>query len=163
MTVGLKQANSPEHWRTARELIEEYAASLSVDLAFQNIAHELEHLESEYAPPTGAFLIATEQGVPETEERAPLGCVGLRRFADDTGEIKRLYVRPSARERNLGRTLAEHIVQIGSELGYARLVLDTLPEMHAAQSLYASLGFTPIAPYRFNPVPGTAYLEKRLR
>lgn len=156
MSTSLTQADSPNAWRVVRELIEEYAASLSVDLGFQNIAHELEHLQDEYVPPTGAFVLAREDG-------AFLGGVGLRRFSDDTGEIKRLYVRPGARGGNLGRRLAERIVQIGAELGYARLVLDTLPEMRAAQALYASLGFTPIAPYRFNPVPGTAYLEKRLR
>lgn len=154
--IDLRQSCSPADWRTARELIEEYAASLSVDLAFQNIAHELAHLEHEYAPPTGAFLLAVDHD-------QTLGCVGLRRFTDDTGEIKRLYVRPAARGRNLGRMLAERIVCIGAELGYARLVLDTLPGMQAAQALYASLGFAPIAAYRFNPVPGTAYLEKRLR
>lgn len=156
MSIAITQADSPQAWRAARDLIEEYAGSLSVDLAFQNIAHELAHLESEYAPPDGAFLIATEA-------QAQLGCVGLRRFTGDTGEIKRLYVRSGARGRNLGRTLAERIVERGGALGYARLVLDTLPEMRTAQALYASLGFTPIEPYRFNPVPGTAYLEKRLR
>ncbi len=154
--IELRQAVASDDWRTARALIEEYAASLSVDLAFQNIAHELAHLEDEYALPTGAFLLAVEHDLT-------LGCVGLRRFTDDTGEIKRLYVRLGARGRNLGRMLAERIVHVGAELGYARLVLDTLPEMQAAQALYSSLGFAPIAAYRFNPVPGTAYLEKWLR
>jgi hypothetical protein len=61
-----------------------------------------------------------------------------------------------------GRLLAG-IVAEARKPGYARLMLDTLPSMKEAQSLYLSLGFKPTAPYRFNPVPGTAYLELALQ
>jgi ribosomal protein S18 acetylase RimI-like enzyme len=154
--VALRPPRSAAEWREARQLVEEYAASLNLDLAFQNIAHELEHLESEYSAPTGAFLIARQQG-------APLGCAGVRRFAEGDGEIKRLYVVPAARGRGIGLRLARQIVAEGRRLGYARLLLDTLPAMHEAQGLYASLGFKPTAAYRFNPVPGAAYFELSLR
>ncbi|MCI0451075.1 MAG: GNAT family N-acetyltransferase [Candidatus Latescibacteria bacterium] len=147
---------TPEHWRDARRLIETYAASLNVDLSFQNFGEEIEHLSIEYGPPNGAFLLA------EASDRA-IGCVGLRAFDETTGEIKRLYVDPAARGHGAGRALAEAIVARGREIGYARLVLDTLPTMGAAQALYVALGFTPIEPYRFNPVPGTAFMELNLR
>ena len=156
MTIRLAAPRSDDDWRAARRLIEEYAAALNVDLCFQNFAHELEHLASEYGPPAGAFLLAEEDG-------ARLGCVGLRRFAERTGEVKRLYVAPAARGRGVGRLLAEGIVAEAKRLGYADLVLDTLPDMKAAQSLYASLGFRPAPPYRHNPVAGTVFLQLALR
>ncbi|MGO9932694.1 MAG: GNAT family N-acetyltransferase [Steroidobacteraceae bacterium] len=149
------QPQSKEHWRQARKLIELYAASLDLDLSFQNLQHELQHLADEYAPPAGAFLLAAEND-------AYLGCVGLRQFAAGAGEIKRLYTIPAARGQQIGRRLAEAIVGLGKQLGYSRLLLDTLPSMQRAQSLYASLGFRPTAPYRFNPVPGAVYLELKL-
>jgi GNAT superfamily N-acetyltransferase len=150
------QPQSAAEWRLARALIEEYAASLNLDLSFQDIAHELEHLEAEYGPPAGAFLLARKDG-------SCLGCVGLRHFSAGTGEIKRLYTVPAARGRGLGRALAEAIVSRGRELGYERLLLDTLPSMQDAQRLYLSLGFKPTPAYRYNPVTGTAFLELRLR
>lgn len=147
--------SSPEDWRTARRLIEAYAASLGVDLCFQNFDDEIEHLPEQYGPPGGAFLLADVGG------RA-LGCVGLRRHDESTGEIKRLYVDPSVRGVGAGRGLAKGIIERGRELGYTRLVLDTLPSMTEARALYTSLGFTPIPPYRINPVAGTSYLALTL-
>jgi GNAT superfamily N-acetyltransferase len=153
--TSILQPVSKEDWREARRLIEEYAASLNVDLCFQGIGHELEHLPQEYGPPAGAFLLAVEDGVN-------LGCVGLRRVADGMAEMKRLYAVPAARGKGVGRRLAEGIVAAGRELGYARIVLDTLPTMREAQGLYTSLGFRPTSAYRFNPIQGTAYLQLEL-
>ena len=148
------QTQSEDDWRHARQLIEEYAASLKLDLSFQSFAHEIEHLESDYAPPTGVLLLA--------DNGFNVGCAGLRKFSDGAGELKRLYVIPAAQGRGAGRLLVEGIVAAGKQLGYTRLLLDTLPSMTEALSPYASLGFRPAAPYRFNPVSGTAFLELSL-
>lgn len=154
--VHLLRSESPSDWQHARRLVEAYAASLNIDLSFQNFADEIERLSIEYGPPKGAFLLA------QHDDR-PIGCIGLRAFDETTGEIKRLYVDPAARGFGAGRALAEGIVAKGRELGYARLVLDTLPTMNEARALYISMGFTTIAPYRFNPVAGTSFLELKLR
>jgi ribosomal protein S18 acetylase RimI-like enzyme len=134
-----------------RDLFTEYAASLGVDLSFQDFDHELASLASFYE----LILIAKEG------DRAA-GCVALRRLDETTCEMKRLYVRPDFRGHNLGRTLAERIIEEARRAGYARMRLDTLPTMTAAIPLYESLGFVEIAPYRFNPIEGTKFMEKPL-
>lgn len=141
-----------DHWNHARRLMNEYGGSLGLDLSFQNFERELENLESEYAPPSGAFVLAVEND-------QFVGCAGLRRFGEGAGEIKRLYLVPEARGCGIGRALAEAIVKLARQIGYERLLLNTLPTMAAAHSLYLSLGFKPLDAYRFNPVAGTAFLE----
>jgi GNAT superfamily N-acetyltransferase len=148
----LLQATTPREWDEAQRLVREYAASLNVDLSFQNFDHELQHFTTDYAPPTGAFILA------EDADRY-VACIGLRQFAEGIGEIKRLYVVPAARGLGLGRLLVERIIVVAREVGYGSLLLDTLPFMKEAQSLYVALGFKPTVPYRYNPVAGSAFLR----
>lgn len=75
----------------------------------------------------------------------------------------RLYVRPAAQDKGIGRRLAEAAIGFGRTAGYSAMRLDTLPTMTAAQSIYRGLGFRSIPPYRHNPVPGTSFLELELR
>jgi putative acetyltransferase len=81
-------------------LINEHVNTLGLDLSFQDFEHELDNLESEYAPPSGAFFFASE-------DDQLIGRAGLRRFAGDAAEIKRLYVAPAARGCGIGRRLAQ--------------------------------------------------------
>jgi putative acetyltransferase len=146
-------ATRPDQFLAARRLFEEYAASLSFDLGFQNFQHELDTLPGEYAPPAGGLWLA----ITDTGEAA--GCVALRRLEPGGGEMKRLYVRPEHRGTGLGKRLARTVLQDAIRIGYDRIRLDTTPEMAGAIRLYESLGFARIAPYRDNPVEGAIFLE----
>lgn len=139
-----------------REIFREYAASLAVDLAFQDFEQELATLPGDYAMPRGALLLALVDG-------AVAGCCALRPL-DTTDypnacEMKRLYVRPAFRGLGLGRQLAEAVMDAARVNAYDHVLLDTLDEMEAARTLYEDLGFREIAPYYHNPIPGAHYLK----
>jgi ribosomal protein S18 acetylase RimI-like enzyme len=131
-----------------REIFAEYGRSTGLNLEFQGFARELATLPAGYDP----ILLATWND-------APAGCVALRDLGDHICEMKRLYVRPTFRGYAIGRTLATTIIEIARHRGFRAMRLDTLPSMTEAIAMYESLGFTDIAPYRFNPVEGTRYLE----
>ena len=140
---------------TIRELFQEYADSLEIDLCFQHFREELATLPGSYAPPAGRLLLALEG-------QAVAGCVALRPIDPQTAEIKRLYVRPAFRRSGTGRMLARAIIESARQVGYARIRLDTLATMKEAISLYQSLGFRSIPPYYDNPSPSAKFFELEL-
>ncbi len=145
--------NTREQLRQVRQLFEEYAASLSFDLCFQNFQQELDGLPGDYALADGRLWLAI------TERGEAVGCVALRRLEQNIGEMKRLYVRPEHRGTGLGKRLAQKLLEEAERIGYQRIRLDTTPEMAGAIRLYASLGFKRMAPYRPNPSEGAIYME----
>jgi ribosomal protein S18 acetylase RimI-like enzyme len=153
--VTIEPAQLPVDLPLVRTLFREYAESLGIDLGFQDFESELASLPGKYAPPRGRLLLARR-------ESEVLGCVALRPLSGDTCEMKRLYVRPAARGERLGRRLAVRICDEARAAGYRRICLDTLPGMAAAIGLYTSLGFKPVEPYVFNPVPGAMFLAREL-
>ncbi len=153
--LSIHPAHTPRDIDIARRLFSAYQAQLGIDLCFQGFAAELAQLPGAYAPPRGCLLLAwsAEQAV---------GCVALRPLDGRRGEMKRLFVQPSARGLGAGRALVQRIVREAQTLGYAELVLDTLPGMAAAQALYREFGFRDVAPYGHNPLPGVRFLAMGL-
>jgi GNAT superfamily N-acetyltransferase len=148
----IRQATSAGDVACARELFQEYARAADAPDCFTGFERELDALPGEYAPPGGGLFLALEDG-------SPAGCAALRRIDAVTGEMKRLYARPSYRGRGTGRELALAVIAAARDAGYLRLVLDTLPSMTRAQALYRSLGFRPTGPYLSCPTPGASCFE----
>ena len=149
-------AVTPTDLLAVRALFQGYAASLPVDLAYQDFAAELTGLPGKYAEPKGALLLARDQA------GAPLGCIALRPLDGETCEMKRLFLLPEARGMGLGRALAEAIITAARDRGYRELRLDTLPSMTSAIALYEGLGFERIEPYYAPTPPGTVFMALAL-
>lgn len=154
--MTLEIPNGSAELAALRELFQEYANSLGIDLCFQQFDAELAGLPGDYAAPRGTLLLARVDG--ETA-----GCCALRPLdnADypNAAEMKRLYVRKAFRGFGLGRQLAEAVLDAARQAGYACVLLDTLDEMESARALYADLGFVEVPPYYHNPIPGAHYLK----
>src|SRR5471030_866358 len=126
--VELVSAQTPELVAAARQLFLEYSDTIGVDLEYQGFSAELAALPSPYKPPHGTLLVAQVDG-------HAAGCVALRRLDDHTGEMKRLYVRPSFRSLGLAKRLVAAVVLAARNSGFSELRLDTLPSMASAQGL----------------------------
>ena len=155
MAFRIVEARWPDDRATVLSLFREYVTSLAEDISFQNVDDELAALPGKYARPGGVVLIAWDGA-----EAA--GAVAYRMFEPGVCEMKRLYIRPAFRGRGLGRELAEELIEDARAHGYRTMLLDTLASMASARALYRDLGFSAVAPYYENPLPGVAYMALEL-
>jgi len=151
-TVEILNAATPERAAQARQLIEEYAAWLAIDLSYQGFDEELATLPGRYAPPSGRLLLAMIGG-------EPAGCVGLRDLGGGICEMKRMWVRPEFMGYTIGRRLGERAIAEVRAIGYAKMRPDTGRWMTEATTLYRLLGFREIPAYCYNPSPEALFFE----
>jgi GNAT superfamily N-acetyltransferase len=139
-----------------RELWIEYWRSIDLPNDFQGFGEELKGLPGKYGSDGGALLIAWIGDILA-------GTIALRRLNDQSGEVKRLYLRPAFRGRGLGRYLLEHVIERARGIGYEALYADTLPSMTDALSLYTRMGFERVEAYASDPTPGAIFMKLQLR
>lgn len=144
MVLSIDQVESREQIAAVRELLDEYFAwtrTIEVDAmdapTFHGLEAEMASLPGEFAPPSGRLLLATYDG-------QPVGCVAFKRVDASTCELKRFYVRPALRGRNIGRDLVGRLVDDARKSGYTRMVLDSHISMSGAHRIYREFGFATV-------------------
>ena len=157
MKIELIEAYS--HKEEVKALFQEYTDMLiECDNNFkeylnkQNYDDELEHLENKYGLPYGRLYLAFC-------DNELAGCIALRNIDNVNCEMKRLYVRPDFRGKNIGRILIKKIIEDATSIGYKHILLDTFPFLKTAIKLYKNLGFHEIESYNNNPMDNLIYLK----
>ena len=156
MTLTLEL--TPRATDEARALITELEAELSVGFE----PHQQHGLAIEKVfQPHIRFYVARIDGQAR-------GCGGVA-FDDGFAELKRMYVRPSARGKGVGQAVLAQLERDARARGYTRLTLETGDTLGPAQRLYEGAGFTRCAAfghYRDLPpatIERSFFFEKMLR
>jgi GNAT superfamily N-acetyltransferase len=145
-------AETSEDYEAAKALFIAYQQWLGEDLCFQGFDSELLQLQTMYGSPHGSLLLAKNNN-------EYIGCVALRNKSNGTCEMKRLYVVDAYKGKGIGRKLSMEIICKASELGYKKMILDTLDRLRPALQLYFALGFKETTAYYNNPLHNVVYME----
>jgi putative acetyltransferase len=155
MPVSVAYVSSPTD--DARALIGELDAELNADYPpAQRHGFSVDRVFQ----PDVLFFVARLDG-------EPAGC-GAVALADGYGEVKRMYVRPQARGKNVAQAVLERIEQEARTRKVDRLVLETGDIRHAAMRFYERAGFPrcgAFGPYLDMPahaIERSVFYEKRL-
>jgi carbonic anhydrase len=124
---------------------------LGQDLDFQNTAEEFKTFPNMYR----ALFLAERKG-------EYVGACGIKAFAPDISELKRLYVLPSGRGHNFGERLTSAAIETSKAQGFSQIYLDTEPGLVHANRVYERLGFRDIERYYENPMGCSRYMALTL-
>jgi GNAT superfamily N-acetyltransferase len=138
----------------ARDALTQYLAEIVERAAVRRVAAGEADDVADYTAPGGVFLLVTRGD-------AAIGCGAVRSMTRETGEVKRMWIRPDARGEGLGSQLLDALVAQSRALGHTTLLLDTNAVLTEARALYAKHGFEPIDPYNDNP-DATHFFSKTL-
>jgi GNAT superfamily N-acetyltransferase len=167
--IQIIMANKEEHAQILRELFQEYLVWGNTKL-FEEfrvlfdtpelVESSMQHLDW-FMPPKRRLLLGYVEG-------QPMGIASLKPLTDSIGEVKRMYVRPAARTRGLGRALLNQLLEEARQIGYERVRLDNARFMTQAHHLYRSSGFQEIEAYEGSEIPNDfhthwIFMEKLLK
>ena len=126
--VRVERVGSPT--QDVRALVAELDMELSVEYPAEN-RHGL-NLDRLFRPEV-AFFVAYRGGIAA-------GCGGVA-FDNNFAELKRMYVRPSARGMGVADVLLARLTDEARSSGFSRVVLETGDAQKAAMRFYQRNGF----------------------
>lgn len=92
-----------------------------------------------------------------------IACGGIQALDAETGELKRMYVRPAYRGRGVARQLLAALEELALRQGHRTVCLETGSYLPAAIGLYRSCGYQPIPVYgEYVANPYSVCFAKRL-
>ena len=161
MTIALEHVTAPTD--DARALIGELDAELNSDYPpEQRHGFSVERVFQ----PDVLFFIARDDAGPA--DCGPVGCGAVALQPGGMAEVKRMYVRPRARGRNVAQAILDRLEAEARSRGATRLVLETGDIRHAAIRFYERAGFTrcgPFGAYATMPpraIERSVFFEKRI-
>ena len=182
--MNIKILSAYDFQNETAELFTEYTSMLIENdaefkkyLEIQKYDDELKDLKVKYGMPQGRLYIAFSDSSDSAAKHITLGrtagettgaaaddskaagCIGLKRIDDTACEMKRLYVRPEFRGKDIGRILVQKIIDDAKEIGYSYMLLDTLPFLKSALHIYREFGFYQIESYNDSPMSTSIYMR----
>jgi putative acetyltransferase len=97
------------------------------------------------------------------DDEKPVGCGAIKEFAEDTMEVKRMYVRPEKRNKGLASQILKELENWAMELSYKKCILETGKRQPDAISLYKKNGYKLIPNYgQYTGVENSVCFQKDL-
>ncbi len=160
--IVIRAAETPRDLAAAQELCWEYRDFLlGFDDSMRSIVDAFYPLEAytdlmdslakKHARPKGIVLLAEQDG-------AAIGCGMYHPLNNDACEIKRVFVRDTARGSGAGEALSRALIDQACQDSYKRILLDTNAKFNSARKLYEKLGFEQRGAYSDIPADVLPYL-----
>jgi len=166
----LEELSATSHEKSvaaARALLREYgqfvlAQQGTAQFCYGTLEREADGLPASFADQGGGCLLAWT-GDDAAGFVAWRALAASNQVVADAWEMKRLWVRPTARGLGPGRLLTQAVLERAVAAKREAVYLDTAPAaMGSAYRLYAEMGFAPCERYNDNAVEGLKFMVKFL-
>jgi GNAT superfamily N-acetyltransferase len=160
MTVLVRPAHPDELSQIGELTVQAYAEDAFVDPS-DDYAHHLRDTVTR-ASEAELYVAVLDDRIAGTVTFCPQGSPWCEVAGPDEGEFRMLAVSSDARRQGVAGALVGVCIERARELGYAALVLSSLPQQAPAHRLYQRLGFRRTPDLDWSPADGVDLLVFRL-
>jgi GNAT superfamily N-acetyltransferase len=97
------------------------------------------------------------------ENGLPVGCGAIKKYADDTVEVKRMFTHPTSRGKGIASFVLTELEKWAAELGFTKCILETGIRQPEAIALYHKCGYLRIPNYgQYEASVSSLCFEKKL-
>jgi len=131
-TIQLK--NNAALAKIIRSSLAEFGANKPGTVYFDDTT---DHLYELFQQPGSIYYIAEQEG----ELLGGAGIFPTETLPAETCELVKMYLKPEARGKGLGKLLIEKCLEFAKGFGYMQVYIETMPELRKAVSVYEKFGF----------------------